>query len=177
MVLYTIPQSLLGIGGFASVLASVLAVSSFTGGFEGRELLPCLVITGFVFFLGLLAQIVNDSLARNLPLVLLEFILLLYSFEAVPAVTRRYNLFSAARYKSDLPQHLLERSLRETYSHLLRVATLFGAAYMIAIAVLEARRIVPSVLVLGDLTLYVVIVPISLALILVLREETSPPRM
>jgi len=155
----------------------MLAVSAFTGLFEGRELLPCLVIAGFVFFLGLLGQIVNDALTRNLPLALLEFILLLYSFEAVPTVTKRYRLFSAARYRIDLPEQLLERSVQDAYSQLLRVATLFSAAYMIAIGVLEARRIVPSVVVLGDLTLYVVIVTISLALILVLREETSPPKM
>lgn len=168
------PQSMLGIGALSSILATILAASAISTGDKARAMLS-IAIANVVFFLQLAVQIVSKTVDQTIHVTLLEFVMLLFATEVISVVTKRHSLISKGQHGAEntMSISIMQRSLQSGYAQLSRLALLFGGGYLTTLAVSYAATFASFATLLGDLSLYVVVVTVSLALILVLREKQA----
>lgn len=126
-----------------------------------------------MFFILLLTDTLSRIIAESLQFRLLQFIMLLFTVEILNSVSRQHDFVGKALRPQTRPSlSVLQFSLQHSFSQLTRLGLLFSSCYVISLGILYAGSVVASVVpVLGDVSLYVVIVSIALALLIIFKEE------
>ena len=114
-----------------------------------------------LFFVLLISQAISGTIGQYLPITLLQFVMVLFAIE----------LLTEAAASAE-KESLLKRSARETIRHISRACLLFASCYLVSLGILYigAFSARPGLL-LADISLYIVVVSVSLALLLLFRED------
>jgi len=162
----------------ALVLFALIVVifSGLTGGIAvltyNSKLSIISLVTAFGMFLDLLGvEITSKTVESNLPLTLLGFVMLLFAVESLTATTKR-PFFEIPERGRQVPISLMDRFIEQSFTRTSRVAILFATCYLISMSTVYlsayAALFQPA---LADVSLYVIVVSISLALLILLRED------
>lgn len=174
-VSFTAPlQHLSGFLILGSILGILLATLAIVTS-DWKTGLVSLTIGGLMFFSLVVDQVVSGSVRNNLPILLLQFIMFLFAVEILTSVLKQQQVLSP---KSIQPGQtvsypaLLQRSAKDVQAQISRLGLFFASCYLITVGLLyvgtELRPISP---VLTDVSFYIVVVSVSLALLILLREE------
>jgi hypothetical protein len=131
-----------------------------------------LVAGGLTMGISILLQLLYGAILQALPGLLLAYVMLLFSAEGFALVSGHYGIQS--KYNQNLQSSLamVEESLEHLTRKSSRLAALFGGCFVVSLAAISAGDVlVGTVPVLSDLSIYIVAVSVSLALLLILREE------
>lgn len=159
------------LGSILGILLATLAIVTS----DWKTGLVSLTIGGLIFFSLVVDQVVSGSVRNNLPILLLQFIMFLFAVEILTSVLKQQQVLSP---KSIQPGQtvsysvLLQRSAKDVQAQIARLGLFFASCYLITLGLLyvgtELRSISP---VLTDVSFYIVVVSVSLALLILLREE------
>lgn len=134
------------------------------------------LITGVMFFCSLLWHTLSSTLEQNLAMLLLLFVLVLFSAENLSLVCRYQKQYSKETI-AELPTSLivLQKSMEQIHKQIGRLGLILGGCYVITIGIVYVGGLLGSFApVLSDTSLYVVVASISLALLMIIREEQAP---
>jgi hypothetical protein len=167
------PQSLMLPAVLASGLGMLLGVWCLLK--PTQTLVRCtLIVEAALFLLSLLVQLVSGSFLGALPLFLLAYVMILFSFETLDLVWKHCSVHSALMYALPNPRAgmTIKKSTDYIFRKLTRLSLLFGSSFVFALgAVFLGGFLAPISPVLTDISAYVVAVSISLVLLLILRED------
>jgi hypothetical protein len=130
--------------------------------------------TFFTFLSVLLLHALSKSITQYLFLLLLAFVILLYSFENLTMVCEQGKLspIQALKYQNEISAFALEKSMNRTLGEVGRKGVIFASCYAATILAVYVGSVVASISsFLTDISLYFLAVSASLALLLALREE------
>lgn len=132
-----------------------------------------LLALGSMFFFLLLTDTLSRIVAENLQFTLLQFIMVLFTVEILNSVSKQHDFFGKALRSGARPStSALRSSIQHSFGQLSRLGLLLSSCYLISLGILYAGSVVASIVpALGDVSLYVVIVSIALALLILFREE------
>ena len=159
-----------------AIIGSILGVSLTAYAIVRGEWKPAsasLVIGGLMFFALVVDQVVSGAARDNIPILLLQFVMFLFAVEVLTGVLKQ-ETFSASSAKPDhsVSDQVLARSSKEVQARIARLGVFFASCYVITLGLLyvgaQLRAVSP---VLTDVSFYVVVVSISLALLILVREE------
>jgi len=159
-----------------AITGSILGISLATYAIARNEWKPAsasLVIGGSMFFALVADQVASGGVRDNVPILLLQFVMFLFAVEVLTGVLKQETL-TARSAKSDhaVSNQVLQRSTRELQARIARLGVFFASCYVITLGLLyfgaQLRFVSP---VLTDVSFYVVVVSISLALLILVREE------
>lgn len=169
-----LPQSLLPVGiigflaGVSLSTASVLKGRSAWAKFSILEM-------WLVFYALLISQALTNTIGQYLPITLLQSVMILFAFEVLTISCEfREQLSNGASLagNSTGTESLPHRSSRYAFKAVSRLGLLFASCYVISLAILflgaSAALTTPLI---TDISLYIIVVSVSLALLLVLRED------
>lgn len=133
-----------------------------------------LLVEGLMLFSSLLIRTASGTVLQTLPLLLLVYIMILFAVEALELVCKLHVTYSkevqALPFSHSIP--ILDRTTGHLFQRLSRLGVLFGSCYLLTVGAISLGGLFVSILpVLSDVSLYIVAVSISLALLLILREE------
>jgi len=158
-----IPFALLG------VVAAILAVTQW----ERPWVWLALIILAGLFSLGLFAAVFGLNSEGSVPLLLLVFAMILASEHVLSSTLSYSSQFSDRRdaairiFNADT----LTASLKHLYRRLARDGLILGAGFVLSVAAASVGILGPTVPILSDPSLYMVIASISLAALVILKEE------
>jgi len=179
-----LPQWLLPVGiigllaGVSLSTASVLKGRSAWAKFSILEM-------WLVFYALLISQALTNSIGQYLPITLLQSVMILFAFEVLTIscefreqlsngaslAGNSTGLIGYAKYALS-SESLPHRSSRYAFKAVSRLGLLFASCYVISLAILflgaSAALTTPLI---TDISLYIIVVSVSLALLLVLRED------
>lgn len=128
-----------------------------------------------VFFAVLISQALTNTIGEYLPITLLQCVMILFALEVLTISCKFQEQLSNGSFETgDLmgTEGLLRRSTQQAFKQVSRTGMLFASCYLLSIGFLyvgaSAALATPLV---ADISLYVVVVSVSLALLLLLREE------
>ena len=130
--------------------------------------------TVFMFLSVLLLHALSKSITQYLFLLLLAFVILLYSVENLTLVCEQGALSSkrTLKYSNEISVVALEKSMNRTLRQVGRKGVVFASCYAATIVAVYVGGIVASISpLLTDISLYFLAVSASLALLLAMREE------
>jgi hypothetical protein len=169
-----LPQSLLPVGiigfltGVSLSTASVLRGRSDWAKFSILEM-------WFVFYALLISQALTNTIGQYLPITLLQSVMILFAFEVLTISCEFQEQLSngaSLAGNSTGSEGLPHRSARYAFKAVSRLGLLFASCYVISLAILflgaSAALTTPLI---TDISLYIIVVSVSLALLLVLRED------
>jgi len=158
-----VPFALLG------VVAATLAVTQW----EMPWVWLVLIILASLFSLGLFSAVFGLNSEGSVPLLLLMFAMILASEHVLSSTLSYSPQFSdrrdAAIWISNADT--LTASLKHLYSRLARDGLILGAGFVLSVAAASIGILGPTVPILSDPSLYMVIASISLAALVILKEE------
>jgi hypothetical protein len=133
-----------------------------------------LLAQSILFAITLLSAISTGGLAEEVPILLLAFVMILGTEQAlslIPNYGAQFSLSKSAPVTSfNMPT--LQLSLDRLYRRLTWDGIIFGAAYLLSLTVASMGSLLSSVApTLSDISVYVIVASISLAILIVLREE------
>jgi len=134
------------------------------------------LITGVMFFCSLLWHTLSSTLEQNLAMLLLLFVLVLFSAENLNLLCRHQKQYSKETL-AELPTSVtvLQKSTEEIHKQIGRLGLILGGCYIITIGIVYVGGLLSSFApVLSDTSLYVVVASISLALLMIIHEEQAP---
>jgi hypothetical protein len=127
------------------------------------------LLSGFTLFLGLIeVEIASKSVENNLPLTLLEFVMLLFAVENL-TVTSKRPFFIMPKSGTQVQESLIGTFVQHVLRRSSRAALLFTTSYLISIGTLYLSTSVSRLQL--DFSFYVIVVSISLALLVILRKD------
>jgi hypothetical protein len=133
------------------------------------------LIIGLMFFISLFWRILSATVEENLAMLLLLFVLVLFSIEDLNLLSRHQKQYSkemVAEFASSIT--VLQKSMEQVRKQIGRLGLIFGSCYIITIGIVYIGALLASfVPVLSDYSLYVVVVSTSLALLMIIREEQA----
>jgi len=128
-----------------------------------------------MFFISLFWHIVSTTVEENLAMLLLLFVLVLFLIEDFNLLCRHQKQYSkemVAESTSSLT--VLQKSMEQVHNQIGRLGLIIGSCYVISIGIVYMGTLLSSfVPVLSDISLYVVVVSASLALLMIIREEQA----
>jgi hypothetical protein len=127
-----------------------------------------------LFALALLSAISTGGPADEVPILLLAFVMILGTEQGLSLLSNygaQFSLTNSA-YVTDFNIPTLQRSLDRLYRRLAWNGVIFGAAYLLALTVASIGSLLsPVAPPLSDISVYVLVTAISLAILIVLRDE------
>jgi hypothetical protein len=133
------------------------------------------LIIGLTFFISLFWHIVLTTVEENLAMLLLLFVLVLFSIEDLNLLCRHQKQHSkeiVAGFASSIT--VLQKSMEQVHNQIGRLGLILGGCYIITIGTVYMGALLASfVPVLSDTSLYVVVVSTSLALLMIMHEEKA----
>ena len=132
------------------------------------------LVTFFTFLSVLLFHALSKSITQNLFLLLLAFVILLYSFENLTMICEQGKLSSiqTLKYPNEISAFALEKSMNRTLREVGRKGVIFASCYATTILAVYVGSVMASVSsFLTDISLYFLAVSASLALLLAIHEE------
>jgi hypothetical protein len=171
LMMLLLPQRVLG------VAVSIVGVAFGTAGIlRGRPLWTNLsVLTMWTtFFWLIISQATLGSIEQYLPFTLLQSVMILFATEVVTETCKLRNQVSSEA--KAIPSEGVElkpiRSGQQAFRHISRLGLLFASSYLLSLGLLFAGGMIASAVpLLADISLYIVVVSVSLSLLLLLREE------
>ncbi len=168
------PNTLLPVGLAGSVVGiSVAAVGILKARLFWVQL--SLLDAWLVFFLLLISQAFAQTIGEYLPITLLEFIMILFAVELLTAGSLYQRNPPTELDKNSDPamyEEFLRRSVQEAFRRVSRAGLLFASCYLLSLGILYLGAFVPPTIpILADISLYVVVVSVALALLILLRED------
>jgi hypothetical protein len=154
---------------------SLLAVS--TGNLEWSRF--SLLTEAVLFSISLVSDTWLKNVSTNIPILLLTFVMLLFGVEFLNLVLSHHVQISNWLPDRTLKANafMLSKSIGEIQNRLTQFGIVFAACYVLTIAVLFTSEIVvPLVPILSDIGVYVVLTSVSLALLVILKENQAVPR-
>jgi len=132
-----------------------------------------LFVQAFLFALGLSAVVFGFVGEVYVPILLLAFTMILVSEHALTTTSSYGAQFSNQRLLAvrEFNAETLRVSLNHLYRRLARDTLILGAGFVMAVAVASLGTVGPGASILSDPSLYMVIASISLAALLMLKEE------
>jgi hypothetical protein len=169
----TLPDRLMFIGIFVSGLGTLFGGWSLVRG--GRMWARgALIVGAFLFSLSLTLHLAVGTILEALPTLLLAYVMILFSVEALDLIGTHAPAHSDEMYALLVTRAnpAVQESLEHMFRKFARLALLFGACYIFAIGAVSAGDLFVSVSpLLSDVSIYIVAVSVSLALLLILRED------
>lgn len=133
-----------------------------------------LVEQGVLFAVALVSGFSRGGPGENFPILLLAFVMILAS-EHVLSLISQYSVqfpTSNSALGMDFNVPILRRSLDRLYRRLARDGAVFGMGFVLSVAVASGGGILsPIAPVLSDVSLYVLVTSIALAILIVSKEE------
>lgn len=167
------PRSLMLPAALASGLGMVFAVWSILK--PSRTLaLSAFFVEALLLTLSLTVQLAFGSVRQALPSTLLAYVMILFSADALVLIQKHY--FTHSRRMNALQPSravtAMQKSCEHIFAKLMWLSLLFGAGFILALIAITLGDYFASISsALSDISVYIVVVPISLALLLALREE------
>jgi len=119
-----------------------------------------------------LIQVASRTIVQALPGLLLAYVLILFSAEALALTRQHHVMYSKDKKGSQASSVMLQKSVEHMTRRTIRLGSIFGGCYVITLAVLFLGDVFVTALpALSDISLYIVAVSVSLALLLILRED------
>ena len=167
------PQGLMLPASLASGLGMLLGGWSILK--TSQTLARCaLIVEALIMSLSLLVQLAFGSVLQALPSLLLTYVMILFSAEALDLIWKHSSAHSRRMYALQASYTITatQKSLEHIFGKLRRLPLLFGAGFILALVAATLGNYFASISsVLSDISVYIVAVSISLALLLVLRED------
>ena len=131
-----------------------------------------ILVGGVMLSVAVLIQIASKTILQALPGLLLAYVLILFSAEALALTRQHHPMYSKDKKGSQASSVMLQKSVEHMTRKIIRLGSIFGGCYVITLAVLFLGDVFVTALpVLSDISLYIVAVSVSLALLLILRED------
>lgn len=169
----TIGSNLLGLTLLLSACGVSLAVLAILAG--NRLSATCsLLVGGITFASSLILNALSSNFSRVFPVLLLGYVMLLFGVELLTITCRYRDIYARLSSDSEFNPHVLlfRKSLRYLYDKIARLGVIFGTSYVVTIgALFLGAKITSFVAGLSDISLYLVVVSISLALLILIKEE------
>jgi hypothetical protein len=133
-----------------------------------------LLAQSILFTIALLSAISTGGPAEEIPILLLAFVMILGTEQALSLISNygaQFSLSNSAPVTSfNIPT--LQRSLDHLYRRLAWDGVILGAGYLLSVAIASMGSFLsPLAPALSDISVYVLVTSISLAILIVLREE------
>ncbi len=167
-----LPPSLLLVGMIGSVVGASFAIIAVLKGSMAYAQMS-LLDAWIIFILLLISQAVAGTIGQFLSITVLQCVMVLFAVEVL-TVSCRYRKqlsseWTGASAWSELP---LRRSAQQAARHVSRAGLLFASCYLASLGVLYAAPFTASAApLLSDISVYIVVVSVSLALLILLRED------
>lgn len=168
-----LPKLLFPIGVTASLIALILAAAAVL---QARSTLAWLsTLDAWTVFFGLLvSQALSGTIGQYLPITLLQFIMILFAVELLTAscsYEQRSSIEHPQTIESDQAgSHTT--SAQQVFRNVSRSGLLFAGCYLLSLgSIFLGELTAVTIPLLAEISLYLVVVSVSLALLLVLREE------
>jgi len=173
LVIAGIPVALALPAVFISALGGVFgALALFrTGEMWGRAALIALAL---LFSLSITFQLALGSILTTLPLLLLGYLMILFFVEAFDALSKHSQMHSREMLQLQASRAIpaIEKSLQHVLRKMARLGLMLGACYLLTLTAVSLGSYLASFSSLApDTSIYIVAVSVSLALLLILREE------
>jgi hypothetical protein len=134
------------------------------------------LIISLMFFISLFSRILSSAVEENLAVLLLLFVLVLFSVEDLNVLYRhqkQYSREAIADFASSVIP--LQKSTEQIHKQIGRLGLVLGSCYVVTIGIVYMGVVLSSfVPVLSDISLHIVVVSTSLALLLITRQEQEP---
>lgn len=168
----TFPTDLIPVAAFASGLGILFGGWSLLNG-GGRLWARAALLSGAALLLvSVMMQIASQTILQGLPLLLLGYVMLLFSAEAFELASQHHGTHLKTFEGPQASHVMLLKSLEHVTRRTVRLGLIFGGCYVLALTfILLGDMFVAALPALSDVSLYIVAVSISLALLLILREE------
>jgi len=133
-----------------------------------------LLAQSILFAIALLSAISTGGPADKVPILLLAFVMILGTEQTLSLISNygaQFSLTNSA-HVTDFNIPILQRSLDRLYRRLAWNGVIFGAAYLLVLTVASIGSLLsPVAPALSDISVYVLVTAISLAILIVLRDE------
>jgi len=165
------PMNLVPIGAFATIIGTLFAGWSIAKGdvWWGKA---ALVVGGTVLGAAIVLELVAGSILSAIPALLFTYVILLFSAEGFALVDDHYGTQSKMDRNTNFSYSMLKSSLEHVTRKSLRLALVFGGCFVISLAAISTgdafATVAPG---LADLSIYIVAVSVSLALLLTFHED------
>jgi hypothetical protein len=172
-ITWFLPVPLFVLGVVLSLTGICIAIASALKG-ESRWVTVSILEMWFLFFTLIVSQALGDAVGQYLPITLLQLIMILFAYELITATLQFRQQFSSAIYAGENAgiDSRLRSSAQTAFRAIASAGTLFVGCYTVSLAVLFASTFAAlDVPLVSDISLYIVVVSVSLALLLVLRED------
>ena len=156
----------------AIFVGSVSVIIWWYGVFRGKpgRLRISFLLTSLLFVISIADQVFMSTLINAFPIQLLAFILLLFNVEIMPLVAAHHKLHRDVSLSNDLAQ----KSWKIITAKISSLALVFSACYMLTITAMSLGVYIYAFIpVVGDTSIYLIIVFVFLALFVTLREGST----
>ena len=131
-----------------------------------------LLAQSILFAIALLTAISTGGAAEGIPILLLAFVMILGTEQVLSLISNYGAQFSLSNSAPIFNVPTLQRSLDHLYRRLAWDGAIFSAGYLFSVAVVSMGNFLgPVAPALSDISVYVLVTSISLAILIVLKEE------
>jgi len=131
-----------------------------------------LAVGGVLLGVSILLRLLAGSILQDLPALLFAYVVLLFSAEGFTLVSEHFGIQTKRVHGPQLSLSMAKRSLEHVTRKSSRLAVVFGGCFVVSlIAISLGDVLATSAPALFDLSIYIVAVSVSLALLLTLRED------
>lgn len=161
----------------AGVALSIVGVTfGGAGVLKGRSRWTNLsVLAMWMTFFGIIiSQAVSGLIEQYLPYTMLQCVMILFATEIVTETCKLRNQVSTEARAPPIGGVEIKpiTSGQQAFRHVSRVGLLFASSYLLSLGLLYVGGMIASAVpLLADISLYIVVVSVSLSLLLLLREE------
>ena len=169
-----LPEPLLPVGIIVSLTGVSLSTASVLKGRSAWAKFSILEMWT-VFYVLLISQALTNTIGQYLPITLFQSVMVLFAFEVLTISCEfREQLSNGAPLAGNSrgTESLPHRSARYAFKTVSRLGLLFASCYVLSLAILflSAYAALATPLI-TDISLYIIVVSVSLALLLILRED------
>lgn len=169
-----LPEPLLPVGIILSLTGISIAIASILRGRSAWTKFSMLEMW-LVFFALLVSQALTNTIGQYLPITLLQSVMIFFALEVSSVCSEfRLQLSRVMSVGDNLPgmEGRLYSSAQAAFKTISRAGLLFASCYVLSLAILYVSTFAPLASpLITDVSLYIVVVSVSLALLLVSRED------
>ncbi len=170
-----LPQPLFLVGLIGSTVGISIATAAVVLRRRPAWIRSSLLDVWFIFLLLLISQAVSGTIGEFVPITLLQFVMVLFSVELLTAGS--WYLDSSSKDTLKMPsatmlEETVDTFVQSTFRRVAHVGLLFASCYLLSFGALYLSAFAASSIpILTDISLYIVVVSVALALLILSREE------
>ena len=171
---FLLPHILLPIGIISTVIGISITAAAVL---RSRSLWVrfSLLDAWLLLFLILISQAFTQTIAEYLPITLLGFVMVLFAVELLTddSLYQANSTTKIAKIFDTAPDEEVFRvSIQQAFRRVSRLGLLFASCYLASLGVIYLAALAPlTIPLIADISLYMVVVLVALALLILLREE------